>query len=150
MPYGHSNPLTIEKIAERIGQLDAVAGVLVAQLCHDTADMLKAMLPTFGGSDSFQSICAEPKYACTDCFVIELHLERRAMGREQRLEEWLGALRSFGDYLLDCDRGDAVLSMSGRVMADHGAEVLFSRMLQGSAKTAPGAAFPTVRIWPPL
>lgn len=150
MPYGHANPLTKEKIAERIGQLDAVAGVLVAQLCHDTADMLRQLLPAFGGNNSFQSICDDPKYATTDCFVMEIHLERRAMGCDQRLDEWIGALWAIGEYFVDCDRGDAVLSMSGRVMADHGAEVLFSRMLQGAGKTAPIAAFPTVRIWPPF
>jgi hypothetical protein len=144
VPYGHSNPLTKEKIAERIGQLDAIAGVLVAQLCHDTADMLRQLMPLFGGNSSFQSICAEPRYATTDCFVIEIHLERKAMGRDQRLQEWIKALRVFGDYLVECDRGESALVMSGRVDAE-GDDVIFARMLQGGGKASAINCFPTVK-----
>lgn len=148
MSYGHSNPLTKEMIAERIERLEAVNGVLVAQLCHDTADMLRQILPTFGGTGSFQSICSEPRFACTDVFVIEIHLDRRAMGVDQRLQEWLRALRCFGDYLVECDRGERPLMTIGRVeTATYGsdADVLFARMLQGAAKAMDLGSFQLVK-----
>jgi hypothetical protein len=144
MPYGHSNPLTKEKIAERIERLEAVAGVLVAQLCHDTADMLRQILPTFGGRRAFQSICAEPLYATTDCFTIEIHTHRRAMGEHERLAEWLTILRMFGDYLVDCQRGDRKLTTPGSVEID-GNHLIFARMLQGAEHSVPGECFTLVK-----
>jgi hypothetical protein len=104
--YGRDNPLTREKIAERIGQLDAINGVLVAQLCWDTADMLRQILPAFqnggeAGRRSYASISDHPDHQSGWRLTLEFHFVRDA---DDHIAGIMRALRAHHQYLMECDR----------------------------------------------